>query len=460
MSDTVGFVDMDNRKYSLVLPLVAVITPYMQAEATEKVFEVDYLNASLWSGGYLKDIKSRNSFLTVVVMMFQDSLRDHYDTVREEGKTNLLKTGADCQWQYYLTVYEVIVNELVKMAFNIKVKYDNVYYANRRADDIIECTSERTNLYKDIACYDASNWNYFFLINVLNQIKNGGALIDGKLIDNTYTKIIQNEKYKDYGAELKRAQKDIKIYFEELQLYDYLNKVRNLIFYDKMKLLFPCDCDKQKVKELRKNCDIFKNYNLYIYKRKGASQYGGFIDLFITKNIKKAISNELAAGIKYTWSISDGKIRKDLLCREITCEEARQIRDQAANNKKDAKCEPTNIMNLNQIKVLAKAIDSAIQTETGMVYKDGFYYEIWNILKKAQHDMLTREDKALLTFFDLYATTQQLYDPGSYNNWYINIPVTNKTFTDIVRKINNIILHKEDFNSEHPILKEFYKAFK
>ena len=88
MSDTVGFVDMDNRKYSLVLPLVAVITPYMQAEATEKVFEVDYLNASLWSGGYLKDIKSRNSFLTVVVMMFQDSLRDHYDTVREEGKTN------------------------------------------------------------------------------------------------------------------------------------------------------------------------------------------------------------------------------------------------------------------------------------------------------------------------------------------------------------------------------------
>ena len=454
MSDTIGFVDMDNRRYSLVLPVVAVIMPNMQAEATEKVLELEGFNASLWSGGYLKDIKSRNSFLTVVVMMFQDSLRDHYDTVRQQGKTNMLKTGKDCQWKYYLTVYEVIVNELVKMAFNIKVKYDNVYYANRSAGDIIECTSERKDFYKDIACYDDSNWNYFFLINVLNQIKNGKAPIDRKLIDNTYTKIIQNEKYKDYGTELKRAQNDIKIYFEELQLYDYLKKVSNLI-YNTVNIPYGWDfIDKSDSisKELMKTWQIFRSYKFYTSKIKESNDK---IVFYIYKDLK---DKRPKSGIKYTWQIHTGEIRKDLLCREIKSKEVLQIRDQASNNNKDDKCAPTKVMNLNQIKVLAKAIGSDIQTETGVMYKHTFYDElIRDILKKAQHDKLTQEDKALLTFFDLYATTNQLYEPGAYNSWYINIPVTKKTFTDILSRIDYIIRHKEDFNSGHPILKEIYK---
>ena len=458
MSDTIGFVDMDNRRYSLVLPLVAVITPYMQAEATEKVVEVEQFNARIWRDADLKDITKKDNVLSVFVMIFQDSLREHYDIVRDKGKTSLLKTGADCQWQYYLTVYETIINELVKMVFNIKLKKDNVYYANRSADDIIECTSEGKNLYKDITCYDDSNWNYFFLINVLNQVKNGKAPIDEKLIENTYNKIIQSEKYKKYSVELEKASKDIRIYFDELELYDYLNRVNNLIHHE-VKIPSRYDIGEQgpdNLNTITKKCKLFKQYKLYTRYIDDSSKWNGTYDCIITTNINNVIHNaktkdktkkKSADGIRYLQNKYKDYVDSKTLNREITIDEIAKIKEQATGNNNTMDCVVTQSLHIKEIKVLAQAISTDI--------RNTILWDVYEKLRQAELGKLTREGNAFLTFYDLNETALQLV---RYSRRYIDMPCTKKIFSKIREKIANIIKHKEDFNTEHPILKEFYKA--
>ena len=69
-------------------------------------------------------------------------MREHYDNVRKKAKADLLKTGKGCNYKYYLSVYLVMPTEFAKMVYNIKIKYDSVYYA-KDAGDIIECVSTR-----------------------------------------------------------------------------------------------------------------------------------------------------------------------------------------------------------------------------------------------------------------------------------------------------------------------------
>ena len=167
-----------------------------------------------------------NRSFSKAVMIFQDSYREHLD--RQRAKANPSDLLREDNYKYFLTLYDVLINEFTKMTFNIVVKGDSVSYANKDENDIIECITNEQNKYKDIALYDASNWNYLLLINVLNQVKNSDAEIDSTMIKKTAQKILANEKYSGYESELTNAVHDITQYFNELDLYSYCQKIRNL----------------------------------------------------------------------------------------------------------------------------------------------------------------------------------------------------------------------------------------
>ena len=63
---------------------------------------------------------------------------------------------------------------------------------------------------------------------MLNQVKNSDAEINSTMIGKAAQKILAKDKYKEYKSELTNAVHDITQYFDELDLYSYLKKIRNL----------------------------------------------------------------------------------------------------------------------------------------------------------------------------------------------------------------------------------------
>ena len=202
----------------LSIPLVAAIVN-MSVEA----LEVDKFDAKAFDVNDRKELTEKDPFVACGVNILQLSLRAHYDELLAKNKSNLLRED-NCQ--YFLTTHKVIPEELAKMMFGIKIKNDNVYYKNRSKDEIIKCNSQDIQLYKSIEAYSPSNWNYLLFINVLNQVKNGNATINESLIRETAKQIANTGKYNKYARNLGKAANDIVEYFNELELYRYLEKMR------------------------------------------------------------------------------------------------------------------------------------------------------------------------------------------------------------------------------------------
>ncbi|MBQ9335075.1 MAG: hypothetical protein IJS10_00830 [Alphaproteobacteria bacterium] len=70
------------------------------------------------------------------------------------------------------------------------------------------------------------------LVNVLNQVKHSDQKIDAALINATAERIAKQDKYKKYTAQLNNAVHDITEYFNELELYGYLEKTRAIKWED------------------------------------------------------------------------------------------------------------------------------------------------------------------------------------------------------------------------------------
>ena len=174
---------------------------------------------------------STNKFFAKAVMIFQDSYREHLDMQRaKENPSDLLR---DDNYKYFLTLYGVIVNEIARMVFDIKLENDPVSYVNKDKDDIIECISNGESKFKTIEDYDPSNWNYLLLVNVLNQVKNSDIEINKEIIQCAAEKILKEDKYKGYETRINNAVSDITTYFNQLELYSYLKRTRKLA-------LLPC----------------------------------------------------------------------------------------------------------------------------------------------------------------------------------------------------------------------------
>ena len=188
--------------------------------------QVNNFSAKVYEAANMDEITEKDPFLTVAIKVFQDSYRAHLDELRaKENPSDLLRTD---NYKYFLTLYDVIPTEIAKMIFNITVQGDSVDYENKSKDDIIECISG--NIYKSIEMYDASNWNYLLLINVLNQVKHSEQQINAQLIEDTATLIAQQDKYNKYTTQLNNAVHDITEYFNELELYEYLGAIKKFNF--------------------------------------------------------------------------------------------------------------------------------------------------------------------------------------------------------------------------------------
>ena len=118
---------------------------------------------------------------------------------------------------------------MVKMAFGIEVTGDSVNYVKSNKDKVIECISDESNTYKSIESYDASNWNYLLLVNVLNQVKHSDQHVNAQLIQDTATLIAKNTKYSKCTTQLNNAVHDITEYFNELELYGYLERAKSTL---------------------------------------------------------------------------------------------------------------------------------------------------------------------------------------------------------------------------------------
>ena len=212
---------MNKRQYLLVVPLVTA----MSNSNYVKAIEVREFSARIWQEAELQDVQKQDVFLANAVIIFQDSLREHYDSIREKNQTNLLRIS---NYKYYLSVYDVIPTEIAKMTFNIKITEDTFDYGG--VQEVIHCSSQN-NLSEALKNYDASNWNYLFLINALHEIKNTidtNSDINEELLYKVSDKMLKQEAYKNKQMEIKLARDDIKTYFYELELFDYLTRIRNL----------------------------------------------------------------------------------------------------------------------------------------------------------------------------------------------------------------------------------------
>ena len=184
---------------------------------------VEKFNARLYDKPELDELREKDFVRMVAVELFKDSLRLHYDLVRHSNNVPDLLQNEN--WKYFLTLYDVIPNEIAKAMFEIEIKGDSVNYKNQNGVDIIECKS---NGYKDVEEYTLSNWNYLLLINVLNRVVNTNRSIDDALIQDTAQDI--SKHFGDAAKEgMENAETDIKTYFNKLDLYSYLKRCRNAI---------------------------------------------------------------------------------------------------------------------------------------------------------------------------------------------------------------------------------------
>ena len=95
----------------------------MNAEAVV----VDKFHARLYGQSDLKELEKKDFVRMIAVELFKDSLRTHYDLLRYSAKApDLLKNE---NWEYFLTCYEVIPNEIAKAMFSISINGDSVDYA-------------------------------------------------------------------------------------------------------------------------------------------------------------------------------------------------------------------------------------------------------------------------------------------------------------------------------------------
>ena len=189
-----------------------------------------YLNFSMFStiddkGRNYSRLKHKNPYLVCGIEIFKDSYRAHLDSLRTQDHTPLLLQGDN--YKYFLTVYDVIPSELLKLVFDVRTIGSKIFYFGRQENEIIRVTPEK--FYDN---YTSSNWIYFLLVNVLNQVKNSTKDINFELINDTANIISTHPHYAKYAKKLRNSALSLKYYFDELDLYKYLKRIRECISFD------------------------------------------------------------------------------------------------------------------------------------------------------------------------------------------------------------------------------------
>ena len=353
----------------------------MNAEAVV----VDKFHARLYGQSDLKELEKKDFVRMIAVELFKDSLRTHYDLLRySEKKPKLLQSE---NWKYFLTLYDVIPNEIAKAMFSISINGDSVNYASKNASNIIECNSKG---YKDISDYSPSNWNYLLLINVLNRVVNTETKIDEALIYNTARDI--DNKYKNkYVYALKKAEKDIKTYFDELDLYKYLQKCK------KCRDDIIANITSKNEEGILMMPTYFASINSSGYM--GGNNNGGHSSVYTL----------LSGDINY----AGYKIRLKEDDKSFYSEDIHDLTQQLINimQKKELSPESNDYDNEFKQQVMAYLLPASVQV---VAYNRYAYHErratfINEILKKAEYKELTNDEKIFLKIYKLACYYTRIY---------------------------------------------------
>ena len=243
--------------------------------------------------------KSISPKTELALKILQISYKAHLDEVRAKKHPYLLQNNG---YKYFLSVYDVIFNEISKMKLSVIENGNSVYYDGKNENEIIKC-----NFAKNITRYNRSNWNYIILVNVLNQVKNSDKQIDINLIKDTAKHIAKDSEYKIYQEKIKSAEYDVTQYFEQLDLYKYLTAVREFDFdtmYNNLKedyeLEFP-ECNKASRNYDLNNLSInVTTFDISITKKTNSWER---IVLSSEYYMRETQNGELFDAEKYSWSL-------------------------------------------------------------------------------------------------------------------------------------------------------------
>ena len=162
-----------------------------------------------------------NKSATLAVTMFKYDFYAHLNKLPNDPKSLFTKQ------KYNKVINEVIPTEIARALFDIKggaVTYqDNV-------SDVLECN----NINLPIEQYTLANFNYLLFVNTLNRAINSNDVIDSKIITKTKNELLEASRlgktkyqYHNFIDKFKKAESDIKGYFSDLKLYEYLSSIRD-----------------------------------------------------------------------------------------------------------------------------------------------------------------------------------------------------------------------------------------
>ncbi len=183
----------------------------------------------------------------MTLVAYSEDLRSHY--------VNNYADNPVMQWynpEYSRTTWEQIPTLIAETLFNKRHKDINYYRAS-------SCTLECLGNFDDPKDWIVPNWNYFLMTNVINIALKSRKDINDRIIDHTIKVIAEDVQerrtkynYLEYSDMFYKAKDDIRTYWEELHLSDYINNIKDKIrfvysptlFLDK---LYP-DVDKEVIR--------------------------------------------------------------------------------------------------------------------------------------------------------------------------------------------------------------------
>ena len=209
---------------------------FMIASSYAKVVTMNGFEISLETNNIEMVNKVAEQDLQTAVGIFNlaEEYRAHIWGIVQKTNPEIARTD---NLKYFNSVFKVIITELAKAYF--KIKGDAVDYT----DNIFNVLSCVKIGYKKLQDYDDSNWNYFMLVNVINRAMNSGdTYVLGREFDterlttdayqaimNSSNMSVQNRDYRGYKKELDKARKDIKYYFETLELGKFRSNINEKI---------------------------------------------------------------------------------------------------------------------------------------------------------------------------------------------------------------------------------------
>ena len=166
----------------------------------------------------LNNVSKLDKLTACYTYFLTEEYRKHiWNILNDDYENNNI--AAPSNRRFHESIYQVILTELVRAALDIEGGAVHYSYS----DKMLTCSNGYNLNYKQ---YTQPNWNYLFLVNVINnafrQSKNVNNI--SSLLDTTYAIITSDfTEYENYKTHIDKARRDILQYITHLNLIDMIN---------------------------------------------------------------------------------------------------------------------------------------------------------------------------------------------------------------------------------------------